>query len=315
MQLAILIAVIGALAQGDAPGQPVGDALRRTLLMLGGTLVAPLAATIGSWRLSRDLAGGEFERLRENFPKLQSLVIVLWLAIVLCTMYLVEWPRVVRGDWSLAAWPLVDELLVLLPVVVPLVLYWSALARFEWLARSAAARQLGLAPPPWRLAATLASRVRHELGLVLGPALAVIAAQETLRLVWPAAGDSQQAWWLYGPLLIAMLLFLPLMVRRLWRTEPLEPGPLRDRLFAIARAQRAGIREILVWNTDGQLANAAVVGLAGGLRYVFLTDALLARLTDDQIAAVMRHELGHVRGRHLPLRLLVLLLPAAAWLA
>jgi STE24 endopeptidase len=54
-----------------------------------------------------------------------------------------------------------------------------------------------------------------------------------------------------------------------------------------------------------------VAGLVHGLRYVFLTDGLLARLTPHEVEAVVRHELGHIAGRHMLLRLLLLGLPVA----
>lgn len=63
------------------------------------------------------------------------------------------------------------------------------------------------------------------------------------------------------------------------------------------------------------MLNAAVAGMLPAVRYLFLTDGLLARLAPDEVAAVVRHELGHITGRHMPLRMLVLALPLAVWLA
>jgi STE24 endopeptidase len=51
------------------------------------------------------------------------------------------------------------------------------------------------------------------------------------------------------------------------------------------------------------------------LRYVFLTDGLLARLSPDEVTAVLRHELGHIAGRHMLRRMMLLGLPVAAGLA
>jgi Zn-dependent protease with chaperone function len=48
------------------------------------------------------------------------------------------------------------------------------------------------------------------------------------------------------------------------------------------------------------MLNGAVMGLLGRLRYVLLTDALLERLPEDQVEAVMAHEVGHVRRKHVP---------------
>ena len=48
------------------------------------------------------------------------------------------------------------------------------------------------------------------------------------------------------------------------------------------------------------MLNAAVVGLVGVCRYVLLTDTLVRVLPDEQSEAVMAHEIGHVRLRHMP---------------
>jgi STE24 endopeptidase len=72
-------------------------------------------------------------------------------------------------------------------------------------------------------------------------------------------------------------------------------------------------RDFRVWHTDRQLVNAAIAGLLPSQRYVFLTDALLGHLDDEQVEAVVLHELGHVRRRHLPLRMMLLGLPL--WMA
>jgi STE24 endopeptidase len=112
-----------------------------------------------------------------------------------------------------------------------------------------------------------------------------------------------------------MLVGLPLLLKRIWRTSPLPPGDLRETLLAICQQERVGVRDILVWHTGGQMANAAVAGIVRGCRYVFLTDGLLTRLSRDEVEAVLRHEVGHLTGRHMLLRMLMLTLPLAVWIA
>ncbi len=111
--------------------------------------------------------------------------------------------------------------------------------------------------------------------------------------------------------LIAMMLFYPVAVKFIWKCHPLPTGPLRERLLALITQQRTAVRDILVWDTDGQIANAAVIGLVRPCRYVFLTDQLLAQLEDDEVLATFAHELGHVQHRHLIWRMLATFLPLA----
>lgn len=317
MQLAILIAVILALAQSDlSAAEPVGGALWRTALTLAGALLAPLAAALGAIRILRELARDERAnpaRCERIWSRIQSTALVLWLATVAATMYLLKWPQVVRTDWALAAWPLANELLILAPVLLPLVLFWCVMYRLHTAAERSFGRGAGPRSPQSGLAAYLWQNARHHLALVVLPALAVIGWQESLALVWPRVGSG--GWWLYVPVLAGMLVLLPVALRRVWRTSPLPAGALRERLAAICRAQRAGVREILVWHTGSQVANAAVAGVLRGLRYVLLTDGLLARLSPAEVEAVLRHELGHIAGRHMLWRMLVLALPLAWWMA
>jgi Zn-dependent protease with chaperone function len=318
MQLAILLAVVCALAHGESAAGPVGGVPWRTALVLMGTIVAPLAAAIGSRRLVRGLAEADSVSAADcerTWTRIEGVTLALWLAVVAATMYLLAWPRVVRSDFGLGGWPLVDELVILLPVVVPLLLLWTVMAQLQWSFQASQAHALGDEAPryqPWRFVGQCA---RQHLGLILLPALAVIGAHELVVKFWPAASDGRTALWLFGPLLLAMLVGLPLLLKRIWRTSPLPAGELRETLIGICSEQRVGVRDILVWHTGGQMANAAVAGIVRGCRYVFLTDGLLTRLSSDEVEAVLRHEVGHLTGRHMLLRMLMLTLPLAVWMA
>jgi Zn-dependent protease with chaperone function len=170
-------------------------------------------------------------------------------------------------------------------------------------------------PPPSRLAAHLLMQARHYLGLVLIPPLAIVGLLEALTMAGMSPAHLQASWWLAIPLVGTVLVLMPLAVRRIWHTSPLSAGPLREALDHVCHGRKCPVRDILMWDTDYNMANAAVVGFSRRLRYVLLTDVLIARLNDRQIAAVVRHELAHLRRWHLPLRLALLLLPVAWWMA
>jgi Zn-dependent protease with chaperone function len=83
---------------------------------------------------------------------------------------------------------------------------------------------------------------------------------------------------------------------------------VRDRLAAAGR--RLGVRyaDILHWDTRGSVANAMVAGVVPWVRYVLLSDRLLAELTPDEVEAVFGHEAGHVRHGHMVFYLLFLVM-------
>ena len=57
--------------------------------------------------------------------------------------------------------------------------------------------------------------------------------------------------------------------------------------------------EILLWQTNNNMGNAAVMGVVPQVRYILLSDLLLQTMTDRQIEAVFAHEAGHVVHRHI----------------
>jgi STE24 endopeptidase len=107
-------------------------------------------------------------------------------------------------------------------------------------------------------------------------------------------------WWLVAAMVffagsVVMTFIVPVWVLPLfYRLTPLEPGPLRERLLALA--DRVGVPVIGVWIADqsrkSRTANAAVIGL-GRTRRILLFDTLLADFPPEEIQSVVAHELGH----------------------
>lgn len=92
----------------------------------------------------------------------------------------------------------------------------------------------------------------------------------------------------------------PMLLRFVLPVKPLPDGRLRRRLLSLARDARVGVDQVFLWRTGGNaFVNAMAVGIARPFRYVFLTDALLNTMREDEVVAVFAHELGHLKHRHL----------------
>jgi Zn-dependent protease with chaperone function len=102
-----------------------------------------------------------------------------------------------------------------------------------------------------------------------------------------------------APAALAILILAPEILRRVLQTQRMPDSPLRRRLDAICARYKIGYRDVLLWRTNYQVGNAAVMGLIRQTRYVLLSDLLVETMTDEQIEAVFAHELGHVVYRHL----------------
>jgi STE24 endopeptidase len=130
------------------------------------------------------------------------------------------------------------------------------------------------------------------------------------------------AWWLYAAAAWAAFAILagwawPRFIAPLFnRFTELAPGPLRDGIEALAR--RCGFEPRGVYVMDGSRrsthGNAYFTGLGRNKRIVFF-DTLLDTLASAELEAVLAHELGHYRLRHVALRLAVSLLAATAGFA
>ncbi|WP_300463135.1 M48 family metallopeptidase [Desulfobacula sp.] len=100
--------------------------------------------------------------------------------------------------------------------------------------------------------------------------------------------------------LIAIAIFGPVLIRRLWNCSPLEPGYARSRIEKVCKKAGMTYSDILRWNLfGGTMITAGVMGLVGRFRYILVTPALLKSLNDDELDAVMLHEIGHVQKHHM----------------
>jgi STE24 endopeptidase len=100
------------------------------------------------------------------------------------------------------------------------------------------------------------------------------------------------------------------------RFRELEAGSLREGVESLAR--RCGFEPRGIYVMDGSRrsahGNAYFTGLGRSKRIVFF-DTLLATLAPAELQAVLAHELGHYRLRHVALRLAVSLAAALAGFA
>ncbi len=206
------------------------------------------------------------------------------------------WPEVVRSGLGLRDAVLADELLILLPYLLARLAGWWGLFPGE---RAVRDPDLESRRPPGAARHVLLE-ARQALGMVLPSVLIFAVGQDLARLAWPAGSSEAGFQMAMMAAMGALVLVLsPALVRLSWPTNPLPPGPLRDRLERLAA--RFGFRctDILVWDTDGLVVNAGVTGALPWFRYVLLSDALIGGLDEHEVAAVFGHEVGHVRHRHL----------------
>lgn len=143
-------------------------------------------------------------------------------------------------------------------------------------------------------------------GALLGAGLGLPLLALVLWLM-NAAGS---AWWLWTWLVwmtfnLVLLVVYPTLIAPLFnRFQPLDDESLRARVTALMA--RCGFKASGFYVMDGSRrsahANAYFTGFGAARRVVFF-DTLLQQLSPAEVDAVLAHELGHFRRRHIPQRI------------
>jgi Zn-dependent protease with chaperone function len=103
-----------------------------------------------------------------------------------------------------------------------------------------------------------------------------------------------------GLLLVLIAIFAPVLITRLWDCRPLPDSELKTGIMDFCQKQGVRFRQVMSWNALNRgLVTAGVVGLVRPFRYLLITPGLIGLLTEDEMMAVVSHEVGHVRKRHL----------------
>ncbi|MDO8305538.1 M48 family metallopeptidase [Herminiimonas sp.] len=153
----------------------------------------------------------------------------------------------------------------------------------------------------------------------------VISLALGLGLVWITLilmEKSGDLWWLYAWIVwcgfqLLMLVLVPLFIAPLFnKFKPLEDDSLRARIEGLM--QRIGFASNGLFVMDGSRrsahGNAYFSGFGASKRIVFF-DTLLERLEPHEIEAVMAHELGHFKLKHIVKRIAVMFAASLAFLA
>lgn len=143
------------------------------------------------------------------------------------------------------------------------------------------------------------------VGLLIGTPIAAL-------ILW-LMGAAGVVWWLWAwgvwmGFNLLLLLIYPTFIAPLFnKFQPLEDETLKARVTALM--QRCGFAAKGLFVMDGSKrsahANAYFTGFGAAKRVVFY-DTLLAKLSPGEVDAVLAHELGHFRHRHIIQRIVAL---------
>src|SRR6266550_1908419 len=269
-------------------------------VFFGGYAVVVAAVAIWSRWLARKVTADNFRRLFRRFN--HAIGIVRWFVPAWMVVDILRggvWTQLVLKELGGRL-----ELPAMIVGIAPAILTWIALWWAEYPAERAMREQNVLdevmngmpvhAPPT--LSRTFILSARQQLLPMLLPILLIELLRDLVHLSHLTTSWNDL---MMIPAALVVYLLSPFLLIWLFNARPLEDSPLRQRLEAIC--QRCGLkyRNIMLWQTDFSMANAAVIGLLPGWRYVLLSDRLLETMSDREIEAVFAHELGHIVHNHM----------------
>lgn len=143
------------------------------------------------------------------------------------------------------------------------------------------------------------------LGVIIGAPIAAL-------ILWLMAAAGQQ-WWLWAwaswvSFSLLLMVIFPIFIAPLFnKFEPLDDASLAQRVTALMT--RCGFKAKGLFVMDGSRrsahANAYFTGLGASKRVVFF-DTLLKKLTHGEVEAVLAHELGHFKHKHVLKRMITM---------
>jgi Zn-dependent protease with chaperone function len=201
------------------------------------------------------------------------------------------------SGWSASIRSLAETLCPEAPVALLIyalllgLLFKAASFPFDYLGGFWLEHRYGLSKLTWM--GWLKDEAKESLvGAVLG--LGVLECFYSVARAWP------QHWWVIVGVIFAGFFILTanlapvVIVPIFFKMTPLANPGLEERLRRLMKRAGASVKGVYEWKLGEKTkkANAALVGL-GNTRRVLLADTLLESFSEDEIEAVLAHELGH----------------------
>lgn len=317
LAVAFVIIIYFFVSEFTAP-QTIADPWTRVCVMMLLLFAVPAAALFQTRILAnryrkRKISFDEHQTLQKRMSINHTAV---WLCASIAIIAGVRWHDIVRGQWQLDRWPILDELVIVAPVLFALVGSWAIFYDIDRLFvhqsksqqdPSTTSTELSTKqkrPHDWKSRLKYVSiRFRVHVLMILVPLLFVALVRDTIP-----SGPPEKVIALGALFAILFAAIYPFLLMFIWNTRPLK-GELETELFELCRKHRMGVCMIRVWKTDYQILNAAIAGLVPGLRMLVLTDGMLLKFSKDELEAVVRHEAGHIRRHHFARRIAAVVVP------
>jgi Zn-dependent protease with chaperone function len=273
-------------------------ALDSFTFFFGLTFIFAFFTRLQFQRIERRISKGEFLRIDHQFSSTllrQSIMAVVLFAI---DIYVLNLSSFLADMAPFKTIPTLLALLFLAVFVFYLTIVWIfAYGSYQELYRPEISRQ-----------SYVFSNISFSIPVLL-PWLFLSGIADIIRALpfegpknFMATTEGEVSYFIFFLLVVAIL--GPFVIQKFWRCKPLENGYYRSRIESLCRRAELAYADILYWPIfGGKMVTAGVMGLVKKFRYILVTNSLLQLLEPEEIDAVIAHEIGHIKKKHLLLYL------------
>jgi Zn-dependent protease with chaperone function len=287
----IALLIYGTYQPVDAP---VMAPLTVFLFFVSLTATFALLTRVVFSRIESQIGKTSAQALDHRFQGALTQQSILAVAVYAINIYELNIGFFLRGFSLLKAIPTLEALIFLLLFIAYMTIIWS-------LAHGAHHKiyRTGLSRLQY-----VFSNISFSIPILL-PWLAISISADFIRIL-PFEGpraflDStggQISYFFFFLVVIAVM--GPALIQKFWGCTPLEAGPTRSRIAALCDMTGMKYRDIMLWPLfGGNMITAGVMGLVRRFRYILVTPALLRHLRPVELDAVIAHEIGHIKKKHM----------------
>jgi Zn-dependent protease with chaperone function len=104
----------------------------------------------------------------------------------------------------------------------------------------------------------------------------------------------------FGFFFLILMIFMPKLIQSWWGCRPFSRSEKVEDLKSFLQEKGFRYRQLLRWPIfEGRMMTAGIMGIVPRYRYILITDALMEVLSKEELRAVLAHEMGHAKYRHL----------------
>ena len=104
----------------------------------------------------------------------------------------------------------------------------------------------------------------------------------------------------FAGFIFILMIFMPAVIQYWWGCKPINTSEKGRKLEIFLKKKGFKYRHLLNWPIfEGKMMTAGIMGILPRYRYLLITDSLLEALSMEELKAVLAHEMGHARYRHL----------------